>query len=522
MLLLESQFDVLNKTKKQLYTSNQENTKLRDRCKKLEETVFALHLKMFSNSSEKLKTENLSELLLFNQPSSTDKEDKSETEKIEKELVKVESYTRNKKGRKGLPKDILTIENIYDIPEEDKVCPCGCGMIYIGFDSIEKLHYIPAKLWKEKIKCLKYACPNCKGDERNEAGKIVIKAEAPPQFYPRSYLTPSLFAFIIVSKYVYHLPLYRIERILRTYNLNISRAILSSWVIEIYKLYKHLFSFLLELLKSGLLINCDETTLQVLKELNRTAQQKSYLWALRGGTPTKPVILFQYRATRSAEFLKELLSGFKGTIQSDAFSSYEAHFRFTNLLAGCMDHARRKFVDVWKSSKNPIAGNIILLMKKLYEVEREIKKENLYQLEKYDKIVEIRQQKSKPVMDEILILLKKYENDLLLSPAMKAAIHYALNNWKKLTLYLAYGHIYISNVKVENAIRPLAVGRKNWLFAGSPEGAEASAFWFSLIETIRANNKDPATILKKLFQKLPYCKNAEDTQEVFAKLLGWT
>jgi transposase len=519
MLLLEYQSDVLNETQRQLYIANQEKIKAEERCKKLEEMLAMAYLQIFSNSSEKVKTEDLSEMLLFSQPSSTDKE---ETERIEKELIKVESYTRNKRGRKGLPKDILTIENVYDISDEEKVCPCGCGMICIGFDSIEKLHYMPAKLWKEVIKCLKYACPNCKGDERNEAGKVIVNAVAPPQFYPRSYLTPSLFAYIIVSKYVYHLPLYRIEKILRTYNLNISRAILSSWVIEIYKLYKHLFSFLLELLKSGLLIGCDETTLQVLNEPNRTAQQKSYLWVLRGGTPTKPVILFQYKDTRSAEFLTELLHDFKGTIQSDAFSSYDAHFRLTNLLAGCMDHARRKFVDVWKSSKNQLAGNVLLLMKKLYEVEREIKKENLYQLEKYDKIVEIRQQKSKPVMDEIFILLKKYENDLLLSPAMKKAIHYSINNWEKLTLYLSHGHIYISNIKVENAIRPLAVGRKNWLFAGSPEGAEASAFWFSLIETIRANNKDPSIILKKLFKKLPYCKNAEEAKELFIKLLGWT
>jgi hypothetical protein len=254
----------------------------------------------------------------------------------------------------------------------------------------------------------------------------LITPERKPQFYPKSHLTPSLFSFVIISKYVDHLPLYRIEYMLKRLGADISRATLCNWVIGVYQLYKHLFSFLTDHLKTGFLIGCDETKLQVL-----------------------------------------------------------------------------------------------LYMKRLYKVERIIKKAKLYESDKFKHIVKIRQRLSAKYMDKIHKLLIINKDKLLSSKSLEMAIKYTLNNWNKLTVFLSNAHVPISNILVENNIRPVALGRKNWLFSVSPKGAEASAFFYSIIETFKANKIDPDKGFRELIEQLPNCETPKEAKKVFEKILGW-
>ena len=187
----------------------------------------------------------------------------------------------------------------------------------------------------------------------------------PPQLLPKSNLTPELFAYIIVSKYLDHIPFYRMENILLRHELEITRATLCNWTIGIYERYHHLFSFYKNILLSGRLLGIDETVLQVHREEGRSDTANSYMWLIRGGTVDKPILLYLYRETRRAEFLKRYLKGYTGIIQTDGYGSYDTHFKGNeNILhAGCMAHARREFEKIWKANKNPIAWDILNLFK---------------------------------------------------------------------------------------------------------------------------------------------------------------
>lgn len=230
-----------------------------------------------------------------------------------------------------------------------------------------------------------------------------------------------------------------------------------------------------------------------------------------------------YRETRSAEFLKRYLKGYNGIIQTDGFGSYDAHFRDNEYIlhAGCMAHARREFEKIWKANKNPIAGNILNQIRKLYKVEEEMRTLDLFQKEMFSEIVRIRQEKAKPILDALYLHLQ----DLTTKPEgtldLGKAIRYSIGQWDKLVLYLSHGEVYIDNNLVENAIRPFVLGRKNWLFSGSPVGAFASAFWYSLLQTAKANGKDTYKFLLQFLKGLPFCQTPQDCEKLFNDSIGW-
>jgi len=230
-----------------------------------------------------------------------------------------------------------------------------------------------------------------------------------------------------------------------------------------------------------------------------------------------------YRETRSAEFLKRYLKGYNGIIQTDGFGSYDAHFRDNEYIlhAGCMARARREFEKIWKANKNPIAGNILNQIRKLYKVEEEMRTLSLFQKEMFSEIVRIRQEKAKPILDALYLHLQ----DLTTKPEgtldLGKAIRYSIGQWDKLVLYLSHGEVYIDNNLVENAIRPFVLGRKNWLFSGSPDGAAASAFWYSLIQTAKANEKDTYQFILQFLKGLPLFQTSQDCEKLFNDSMRW-
>jgi transposase len=258
---------------------------------------------------------------------------------------------------------------------------------------------------------------------------------------------------------------------------------------------------------SGPLINIDESPLQVLNEPGRKNTTKSYMWVFCGGKPDRPVVLYHYQPTRSGKEALSFLEDYCGYIQSDDFSGYDHLDQKEDIVhLGCWAHARRKFSDVVKARKkvrgkkaNPktLADEALDTIGKLYQIEKQARDMTV------DERYQLRREKAKPILDRFKLWLESKKPLTPPKGLLGKAISYAQNNWKKLIVYIQDGNLKPDNNVAENAIRPFVLGRKNWLFAGSPDGAQASVTFFTLIETAKANNLEPYTYLRYLFKNLP-------------------
>jgi len=468
----------------------------------LEEQLRLLKNELFGRKSEKPTREDRDQLRLFN-----DSADAAVAEPDTAKQISVAPHKRKKRGRKPLPEHLPRVDVIHDLDESDKVCGCGHMMSRIGQDECEKLDYIPAKVQVERHIRYKYACKHCEGVESD--GPTVKIAPPPAQLIPKSNATEGLLAHIITSKFTDALPLYRQQKIFTRLGLDLSRATMTNWIIAASGHCRPLIDLLQHEIRSGPLINVDETTLQVLKEPGRRNTSKSYMWLYRGGPPDKPALVYQYAPSRSGRIAEAFIGDYQGFIQSDAFAGYN---RFANKpgirLMGCWAHARRKFAAVIKAKKkirskrkNPkgLADEAMTFIGQLYRIEKQAREQAL----SFDRIGRLRQEKALPVLKQFRPWLD--ENAPLVPPKslLGRAIGYSLDNWQRLVVYVEDGRLKPDNNAAENAIRPFVVGRKNWLFAGHPRGAEASATFFSLIETAKANGLEPFAYMQYLFGQLP-------------------
>ena len=260
----------------------------------------------------------------------------------------------------------------------------------------------------------------------------------------------------------------------------------------------------------------DETTSQVMGEEDREDTQKSYIWLLKGGPPDKPIVLYEYRQTRSAKNAIELLEGFKGYLQTDGYEGYDAAARELPGVkhVGCFAHARRKFFEASKATKTPRSAEVGLsYIRKLYEIEKSLREKKLD-----DKIfMEKRKEEAVVVLSEFREWLNKRANEVLPSCLLGKAVTYILKQWDKLIRYLESPYLTPDNNAAENSIRPYVLGRKNFLFNKSPDGAKSSCGMYTLIETAKQNCVDPLNYLNALFEKAPLAVSAEDWE----KLLPW-
>jgi len=269
---------------------------------------------------------------------------------------------------------------------------------------------------------------------------------------------------------------------------------------------------------SGPLVNADETPVQVLDEPGRANTTNSYMWVFRGGTPGKEVVLYRYSPTRSGDVPQEVLRGYGGYLQTDAFSAYDRLDQQVRLV-GCFAHVRRNFVKVidarGKVSKKTGSAEVALdYIRKLYVLEKAGRQQGLSPPE----LFAFRKEKAEGILNEFKAWM---DERIQLTPPkglLGKALNYALNHWSKLIRYVQDGHITPDNNAAENAIRPFVVGRKNWLFAGHPNGAHASATLFSLIETAKACGLEPYRYLRFLFEKLPRAQAVEDYEALLPQL----
>ena len=486
------------------------------RAQLLEEEIELLRAKLFGPRSEKLAAKlvmpgqgSLFEFLCEKPLPPSEEEPKIE------ETISVPAHNRKKKGRKTLPDNLPHEEIVHDIPEDEKVCSCGCRLTQIGSESSKHLH-----IEKPKMKVVvnirpKYACKNCEGSSEEEKPSVKI-APPPPQLIPKSFASASLLVYIIISKFVDALPLYRQELQFKRLGIELSRKTMSHWLIRVADRCQPLIPLLKEEIRSGPLINVDETTLQVMKENGRQNKTKSYVWIFRGHAEERPAVVFEYHPTRAGQVAKDFLKKYKGYVQSDGYQGYNCLDSKEGIThCGCWAHARRKFFETKQSGgkspdKTKAADTALKYINKLYNLEKEAKAAKFNP----NQIQQMRQETVKPLLDEFGLWLRDTFPRTPQKGLLGKAIAYTLNQWERLIVYIEDGRLTPDNNAAENAIRPFVVGRKNWLFSGSPAGAHASATFFSLIETAKMNQLNPEKYMRYLLETLTVADNNIDFKEL--------
>ena len=482
----------------------------RDReIQQLREYVRLLRTQRFGASSERT---HHGQLGLFNE---AEQLVDAATDELEAPTVEVPAHTRAQGGRRRLPAWMERVEILHDLPESEKVCPNdGTALVEIGRETSEQVEFIPATARVRVHVRPKYACPRCKTGVRI--------APMPPQPIPKSLASPSLLAFIAVSKYADALPLYRQAGILERIGIDVSRATLAHWMVRVGELVQPLINLMRERLLAHDFVQCDESRFQVLKEPGKTAQSQSYVWVQRGAPDDHPLVLYEYDPSRSAEVPKRLFEGYQGILQTDGYEGYGALGREPGIVhIGCWAHARRRFVDALKGAgtkrkkgakrtkKQSQAEAGLRFLQKLYAIERSVKDARPAER------LRVRQQQSLPVVASLRSWLDGALATVVPRSLTGEALAYLDGQWPKLVRVFEYGQVPLDTNAVENAIRPFAVGRKNWMFADTVRGAEASANLYSLIETAKANGIEPWAYLLLVFRELP---KAETLDEVEALL----
>jgi len=477
-----------------------------------EENAYLLY-KRFGRSAEQLLADEKQPLLFA-------EEEKNNKPADENEISEVRSFKRKKKaGRKAIDHKLPREERIVDIPEEEKKCACGANLTRIGEETSEKLHIIPPKIIVERITRPKYSCRCCEGTGDEEKKTIRI-APVEPSIIPRSIVSPSLLSTIIIQKYEDHLPYYRQEKQFKRIWVTISRQDMSNWQQKAYIKVSPLYKLLKETMKTGPVIQMDETPVQVMGEEGRKDTQESYMWLARGGPPGKTVVLYEYRKTRAGEHARKLLEGYSGYLQTDGYEGYDKAVKDMPgiIHTGCFAHARRYFFEAVKvSGQGETAKKGIEYIRMLYCVEKKLREEKNDNKISDEQFLFERKKQAEPILNDFKTWLLKVIDEVPPSIKLGKAIGYSLNQWDKLIRYLESPYLTPDNNACENAIRPFVLGRKNWLFCQSPEGAESSCGMFTLIETAKQNGLIPWNYLCEVFEKAPFAVTSEDWQ----KLLPW-
>lgn len=514
-----------------IYKKEQENEKQQiiNENKKLEiqlliqQEKFALEMRRrWSSTSEKMsRGENKSQPSLFDEAETTIKAEEQEAENPEAGIP-VKAHNRIRGKRAKLPASLPRIDEIIDISEEEKICGCGEELVKIGEETSEKLEIIPIQFRVRRTIRPIYACKACGGTE-NEPEAPVSVAPVPPSILPKTNATPSMLATIAIWKFQDALPLYRQEKIFSRHGIELSRSTTSRWMMEVAKKCRPIIDGIQAHILSSPMIGMDETPVQVLMEEDRKNTTSSYMWVARGSheTPESPggkiAILFKYHPKRSASVPKDFLTHYSGVLQTDGYETYDsivkthAQSEYPIIHAGCMTHARRKFVEAERSGKVLKSSKVALgYFRELYAIEREATDARLND----DARCLLRKEKAIPVLEKFKTWMDGRSLEVPPESLIGKAIFYTLGQWEKLVRYVYYGFVPIDNNQLENGIRPFVIGRKNWLFSGSPDGADASAALYSIIETAKANGLEPFHYLYYLFAKLPFLKTSDEIESI--------
>ncbi len=415
----------------------------------------------------------------------------------ELQSIDIPAHKRKKKGGRRKPPKHLPRERIeHDLSDEEKLCHCGACRTKIGEEVSEQYDVLPPKFRVLEHVRFVYACPVCNAAPRTAE-------QYPPAPLPRTQASPGILAWIGTGKYVDGLPLNRIATIAeRRFDVPFTTTTLADWMIKAEnRLISPLIAAMDQILRESDYVHMDETTLQVLNELNRTAQQKSYIWLRVTGSGI-PIVLMHYSASRAATVATPLLDGFSGYLQTDGYAGYNpAAARPDIIQLGCWAHVRRKFDAALKSS-SPAAAHVayqgLTLIRELYEIDNRAKKKPPDERHLH------RQQQVSPHLDRILAWYNDHSAfGLTHGGLLTTAFTYLRNQWDKLIHFVDDPRLQLDNNLAERHVRPIAIGRRAWLFCRSEAGAKASAGWYSLVETAKANNIEPYWYIRYVFEQMP-------------------
>ena len=405
--------------------------------------------------------------------------------------------------QKNLP---VRIE-IIPVNDADKQCACGACKTVIRYEIKNMVHYQPPVTEMIEQRREVVACQRgCEGE--------MITAPAPLHVLPKIKATEEFLSFLVVSKLDDRQPLYHLEKQLhQRYGIDCSRQTMARWLMELMAPLQPIYHLMKDEVIGYDIASCDATTLQVLDEPGRKAETKSYVYCIRGGLPDKAVILYDYNDREHQQFVKDWFEGFAGYLHVDGDHFFDLIGTVASLV-NCNAHARRKFEPIAQSAKGKgIAKEALRFYQELYQIEREAKDNHLTP----DPRDELRQQKSKPLLEKFKSWLDElYPTTLPQSPLGKA-MHYCIERWSGLTRFLADGRLEIDNNLTEQEIKPLVIARKNFLFAHSVDGAKALCMHMGFIRTAKRHGHDPYHYYVKLLKSIPHCKSIED----YEKLLPW-
>lgn len=424
--------------------------------------------------------------------------------------------TRKGYNRKDLYKNLPSQDQIFKLEASQQVCPIdGNGLSVIGNKFIRsEIKYIPAEISVVNIYQETYECRTCKKEGRPG----IFNPYTPEPVLQHSYATASSVAWTMYQKFVQSVPLYRQEKDWKQMGFPLSRGTLSNWII---KSSEEWLNPVVEKLREELLqykyLHADETPVQVFNEEGKKNTTKSYMWVYSTSVNAKNGIrIFKYAPGRSGDNAKEFLKGFKGYLHTDGFSGYGKVKDIRHCL--CWAHVRRYFTDALpkdiKSPEATLPATGIAYCNQLFDWERKFK-----DLSPEDRKKQ-RLEKEKPVLEAFWLWADSTNEKVLPKSNIGKALQYALNHKERLEIYLEDGNCVISNNIAENSIRPFTVGRKNWTFCGSPEGANASACVYSLVETAKANGLNPYKYLEYLLSRLPG-SNIKTNPKVLDLMMPW-
>ncbi|MEZ5567849.1 MAG: IS66 family transposase [Halioglobus sp.] len=393
---------------------------------------------------------------------------------------------RAKPRRQPLPAQLPRTETHHD--PVSTICGCGCQLTRIGEDISEKLDYAPGHFSVERHIRSKWACKRC---------ETVVQAPVAPHIIDKGIPTTNLLAQVLISKYADHLPLYRQEQIYARAGVELPRSTLADWVgrcgVELTPLVDRLHTCLL----GHAVLHADETPVPMLSP-GKKKTHRAYIWAY--ATPSSaPIqaVVYDFQPTRSGKACRDFLEDWQGQLVCDDYQGYKAGFAQGVTEVGCWAHARRKFFELAERGNSPISDQALAIIGQLYDVEREIKDKPP------DERQRMREAHSRPIIEHLREWLIHQRSGLTDGTRTAKAIDYSLNRWEALTRYLDNGAVPIDNNWIENQVRPWALGRKNWLFAGSLRSGQRAANVMSLIQSAKINGLDPQAYLRDVLERLP-------------------
>jgi transposase len=443
---------------------------------------------IFGKRSERIVNKSDEHQLMFEGFENPQKE-------TEEKKKTVAAHTRRKPNRNGqdaisIPEDLPVKSTFLDIPEEKKIClETGEALVQIGVEVSHKLAHEPGSYYIKEIIRPKYANP-----KKEEAG--IITADLPETLLPKCRADESLLAEIVTKKFADHLPLYRIEEILMREGIKISRKLLSQWVIRIGDALRPLYNQMLKQILGRKNIFIDESPVKLLQ---KGKCKQAYMWVVVGGNEADPPYrIYEFKENRCHHNVLDILKDYRGGLHSDKFAAYQklAEQKIINWFP-CYSHIRRKFFEA-EAGDPEFRCWVLRKIRYLFMFERVAWNRSP------EERLKIRQEKEIPIIDELInqIMGKLHNGKILPKSKLRQAMGYFCGLIPYLKNYTKSAFARIDNNVAERAVRPLAIGRKNWLFFGSPNGGEAGAILFSLVQTCRGLGINPREYLEDVMRRI--------------------